>query len=522
MNDSADPGVHPLAIDYDGERLTVRTRAHARVDIALDGTRFATLDAAADGIASLDLPYLPNGNPIADLQVAGAGSARWSGAVGVVAGCAGLRLAAPRRTLAPLPHDEFVDAIGQRAAMTREVAIIVPVYNAPDLVRDCLDSVLAHTNGHARLIVVDDASPDPAIAPLLAHYASRTGIDVLRNASNRGFSASVNRAIESAGDADVVLLNADAQVGPRWLDGLRRAAYARADTGTATAVSDNAGAFSVPELECANPLPDAWTFDDCARALWQHAGTTYPRLPTGNGFCLYIRRDALDECGLFDADAFPQGYGEENDFCQRAEARGWRHVVAGNVLVRHARSMSFGDDRRRTLGEAGMQVLRARWPRYEDAVGATLWSFERRVLDWRVRRLYADASPQTRPRIRVLQLGSYVATANDAGTSGAHRFRLCCVDGTLVIERGDAGGWAEIARAPAAAAIAFAPASWSRGERFLQRALQRYAIDVIAGTPEPGMPPRLDAIAQTLSIARIAIDDDVCPALERLRSFATP
>ena len=35
---------------------------------------------------------------------------------------------------------------------------------------------------------------------------------------------------------------------------------------------------------------------------------------------MYLRRAALDEVGLFDAQAFPQGYGEENDWCRRAAA----------------------------------------------------------------------------------------------------------------------------------------------------------------------------------------------------------
>jgi hypothetical protein len=51
-----------------------------------------------------------------------------------------------------------------------------------------------------------------------------------------------------------------------------------------------------------------------------------------------------------------------------------------------------------------MQVLRARYPDYEAKVGATLYSFARRVLDYRVRRIYADhdgvyAALPPRPRI---------------------------------------------------------------------------------------------------------------------------
>ena len=41
-------------------------------------------------------------------------------------------------------------------------------------------------------------------------------------------------------------------------------------------------------------------------------------IPVGVGFCLYLRRDCLNAAGLFRADLFAQGYGEENDLCLRA------------------------------------------------------------------------------------------------------------------------------------------------------------------------------------------------------------
>ncbi len=372
----------PAATEWSGRELSVRVdpaRGITRVALDLDGSFFSETSVDADGVARFDFPFEPCGR---DEVVALARAGRDGEPIGD----------APR----PLRFDRcdaFADALvpfGVDCA-ANEVAIVVPVYGAPALVERCLDSVLAHTTGRARLIVIDDASPDDAVAPLLARYATGANISLLRNERNRGFTATANRGIAAAGRADVVLLNADTEVGPNWLTGLRRAAASAGDVATVTAVSDNAGAFSVPELERENPSPSRWTFEDTARALWLDAGHAYPALPTGNGFCMYIRRTVIDAVGMLDEAAFPQGYGEENDFCQRASARGLRHLIAGNVYVHHARSASFGHDRRVQLGAAGMQVLRERWPRYEADVAATLHSYERRVLDWRVRRIFATA-----------------------------------------------------------------------------------------------------------------------------------
>jgi GT2 family glycosyltransferase len=382
---------HALSLQFDA------SLAGATIAIDLDGAFFATTRADADGSAHLAFAFSPSGASSASVM--------------------------PRRdrdgeALAETPlairfgnaeSGSELEPVGRTASVVDctagEVAIVVPVYDAPALVERCIASVLAHTTGPARLILIDDASPDPAIAPLLARHASRAGVTVLSNARNRGFTATANRGIAEAQRADVVLLNADAEVGPNWLTGLRRAAACAADVATVTAVSDNAGAFSVPELERENPWPSRWTFEQAARALWHDAGTAYPELPTGNGFCLYIRRAIVDAVGALDEAAFPHGYGEENDFCQRASAQGYRHLIAGNVYVRHERSASFGHARRASLGEAGMAVLRERWPHYERDVGATLFSFERRVLDWRVRRIFAGADTHA-PRLRVLTAGA--------------------------------------------------------------------------------------------------------------------
>ncbi len=395
---------------WDGRVLDVPARFGRRVALDLDGTWFCDIDADAQGRLRTELPFAPGGCRAFTPSVREGrdGALLWSAD----------RNGAAAATFAFADHDDHalllaVDALPMQA----EVAIIVPVYNASAAVRRCLDSVLAQTTGRARLIVIDDASTDPAIAPLLARYAGLRGVELLANAGNLGFTATVNRGIALAGDADVVLLNADTVVGPNWLTGLRRAAHARDDIATATAVSDNAGAFSVPELERENPPPPAWSLEQVARGFWQHAGQTYPMLPTGNGFCMYVRRRTIDAIGVLDAEAFPQGYGEENDFCQRASANGLRHAIAGNVFVHHERSRSFGVARREALGRAGMQVLRERWPNYEADVGATLFSYERRVLDWRVRRLYALANAGHAPRPRILRVEGDRAAHGPAGAA---------------------------------------------------------------------------------------------------------
>ena len=75
-------------------------------------------------------------------------------------------------------------------------------------------------------------------------------------------------------------------------------------------------------------------------AIARAAVPTYPDLPTGVGFCLFIRRALIDEIGMLDT-AFGAGYGEENDLCLRAARAGWRNVLADNAFVIHVGGRSF-------------------------------------------------------------------------------------------------------------------------------------------------------------------------------------
>ena len=245
-------------------------------------------------------------------------------------------------------------------------AIIIPVYNAYDELRECIASIQEHTDlAKNRVIVIDDASNDPMIREFLEGL---NNIELIFNEENIGYTKTCNKGISLAVSYDVVLLNSDTIVTPRWLESLRIAAYSAAEIGTATALSDNAGAFSVPISDQQNKKPDGIDYADYARLMRQFCGgCEIPDVPTGNGFCMFIKRDLIDRIGDFDAAAFPRGYGEENDFCMRAINAGWRNVIAPAAFVSHRREASFGTEKERLLA-TGMKIVRKRYPDYTKRV----------------------------------------------------------------------------------------------------------------------------------------------------------
>lgn len=252
------------------------------------------------------------------------------------------------------------------------IDVIVPVYRGVDETRRCLDSVLRRQGKAAfELVVVDDCSPESGVSALVDELAASGAVHLLRNERNLGFVASVNRAMALHPERDVVLLNSDTEVANDWLDRLCAAAHSSPDIGTVTPFSNNGTICSYPYEDWGGTLPGALDLAGLDRLIATTVAGERYELPTGVGFCLYIRRDCLAAVGLFDEAHFGRGYGEESDFCMRAQALGWRSVLAADVFVLHAGSVSFGDERLERVREAE-PVIAALHPNYARNVAAFL------------------------------------------------------------------------------------------------------------------------------------------------------
>lgn len=241
--------------------------------------------------------------------------------------------------------------------------IVVPVYNAFDDIVDCFNALLAATDAAVPIVIVDDGSTDARVAPFLARMALLDQVRVLTHATNLGYTQAVNAGIRAC-SGNVVLLNSDTRVAPGWLGHLVAALAEHPRVGTVTAVSNNAGVFSVPEAAKDNRMPLALSDTHVARAF-AYSSDGPVAVGTGNGFCMLIARDMLDDVGLFDEQAYPRGYGEENDLAMRAIAQGWRHLVTDATFVFHKRSSSFRElGGRDEIYARSQQRLRADHPYY--------------------------------------------------------------------------------------------------------------------------------------------------------------
>ncbi|MBV1868819.1 MAG: glycosyltransferase [Marinosulfonomonas sp.] len=258
------------------------------------------------------------------------------------------------------------DPAPQERALTTSVDIILPVYDAFDDVTVCLNRLAMHTDPRHRIIVINDASPDERIVPLLQGWADTRGNTLLlTNDQNHGFVASVNLGLDIA-KGHVVLLNSDAFVVPDWVDRLFQPILRDGQVATVTPMATDSEIFSAP-VECARFEPEpglALHMDAVARRL--NIAAAVAEAPTGVGFCMAMNAAFLAKIPKLDTD-FGRGYGEEVDWCRKAAGLGARHVGLGSIYIEHRGGSSFGAEKLKRIRENN-RTIQARYPGYDELV----------------------------------------------------------------------------------------------------------------------------------------------------------
>lgn len=252
--------------------------------------------------------------------------------------------------------------------MSQQIDIIVPVYNGLEDLKKCVDSVKKNTDfSRHRLILVDDKSPDGNVLPYVRSLESEA-IHVIESPVNEGFSASVNKGMQYSG-RDVILLNSDTIVTKGWVEKIIACAYSKRAAATVTPLSNAATLCSVPEFLKDNALEEGYDAEQMG-ALVEHCSIQrYPRITVAVGFCMYIKREVIEKIGYFDAETFGKGYGEENDFCHRAEQQGYMHLMCDDTFIYHKGTASFNSAEKRKLLEEHERILHERYSAYVERNG---------------------------------------------------------------------------------------------------------------------------------------------------------
>ena len=246
--------------------------------------------------------------------------------------------------------------------MKRQYDIVIPVYNGLHFFRECYESVKQHTAKHHCILIVNDGSTEEALRQYLDQIAADSVTAVLHLPSNRGFVHAVNQGMSHSKN-DVILLNSDTIVTPRWVEKLDAALYSSPNVGTVTPWTNKGTICSLPRFCEDNELPPGLQADDISEMAEAVCQGKYLHLPTAVGFCTAIRRQVIDEVGLFDEKTYGRGYAEENDFSMRAKEAGYVNIHDDRTFILHKGSMTFSGEKEKVL-ESHLKKLTARHPQY--------------------------------------------------------------------------------------------------------------------------------------------------------------
>jgi GT2 family glycosyltransferase len=249
------------------------------------------------------------------------------------------------------------------SAPVPDVSVSLVNTNSRELLLACLESL--HGAG-AEIVVLDNASEDGSAAAVRERFPDVRVIEQLHRA---GFGANHNTVIRGTTGRYVFVLNEDT-TSDDW--GFARMVAHLDEHPRVAALGPR---LVYPD---GRPQASAWRFPSPAATalglvslgragIVQSGGSETRDVDWAMAAALLVRREALDEVGLFDEDFFI--YSEETDLCRRLRTAGWRTQYFPSVTVVHHESQFSAGIPERRINE----MWRARhryWRKHHSAAGA--------------------------------------------------------------------------------------------------------------------------------------------------------
>lgn len=228
----------------------------------------------------------------------------------------------------------------------QSVSVVIVNYNADAFLAECIRMALPHV---AEIVVVDNASTDASIDLCARHFADEPKLKIIRNDTNRGFSAACNIGFSRATSEYVLFLNPDCSLHEGAVSELLRAMQADSSVGMVGGLLINPDGSEQAGGRRAIPTP--WRSFVRAFGLSRFAAR-WPKLffdfhlhkqplPSApieveaiSGACMLVRREAVDDVGLWDEGYFL--HCEDLDWCMRFRQKGWKILFVPGAKITHA------------------------------------------------------------------------------------------------------------------------------------------------------------------------------------------
>ena len=217
-------------------------------------------------------------------------------------------------------------------------SIVILSYNTLQYLKLCLESIRRYTEpGSYELIIVENASRDGSAEWLRQDQDRVRDMKVIFNRENVGFPKGCNQGMALASGEEILLLNSDTIVTPRWLTQLRCALYADERNGAVSCAANQVSNYQQVKTDgysdFAGLLSFAERFNHTDPAKWERRTMLV-------GFCFFLRRSVYESLGGFD-ERFSPGNFEDADYSIRMLQAGYHLIFAGDTFIHHFGSASF-------------------------------------------------------------------------------------------------------------------------------------------------------------------------------------
>jgi len=193
------------------------------------------------------------------------------------------------------------------------VSIVIVNWNAKEFMQQCAKSLKQNTvYPKYEVIAVDNGSKDGSVE--LLKQLKKKGLvhKVIFNKGNRGFAAANNQGFKAAKGQYLFMLNNDVLLVKGWLS--KAIELLESDKRIAAVGSTLIG------------------FNDSPKNVTKASPKEKQTLC---GAAMVMKKTALEQIGLLDAEEFSPAYGEETDWCYRARNAGFKLFETSDSVIKH-------------------------------------------------------------------------------------------------------------------------------------------------------------------------------------------
>lgn len=206
------------------------------------------------------------------------------------------------------------------------ISIVIPVYNAGNHLKTCLESINSSSYPHYEVIVVDDSSTDDS-----AYIARKEGFHVLqlpKHSGPKGPAFARNYGVQKACGKIIVFIDSDVVL---HQETLHRIAANFKDTSISALFGsyDDRPAFNNFISQYKNLFH---------HFIHQHSNSNSNSFWTG---CGAIRREVFLKAGGFDEKTYKRPSIEDIEFGIRLKRMGYKILLDKNVQVKHLKKWNF-------------------------------------------------------------------------------------------------------------------------------------------------------------------------------------